>query len=437
MKKDFSRLRDAVISQGLCTRCGICVGVCPAGALGLDEQNFPQLAGGCQSCGLCTECCPGADADLPAFSLELSGRPNDWGNLRGHAENTYVAFAANQDVRKAGASGGIVTALLLFLLAIGQISGAVIVEADPDKPYLARGKLAGTAQEIIGAARSKYCVVPSMAALREVRKRPGRFAVVARPCQVHGLRKLAKADPALFSKIEVIVGLYCSCTLNPDGHLEAMRAAGIRKEEVARFDYRDGGWPGGMTVRKKDGSTVCLHPSKAYTTVINTMFQLFGADRCRLCIDGLSEFADLSCGDFWAFDYADDFSELERCTLVSQRTAKGMQVLRDAEQSGAVVLRPLPEERFSKRTLSMVRGKRSRAAIAMAMRRKNGLPNPDYHIAIPEPSVADWKKNLSSMAAGLFRGERGRAVALRIVLSPLVRVLHQVRMKLLVRQSRN
>jgi coenzyme F420 hydrogenase subunit beta len=435
--KSFALLRDAVISQGLCARCGICVGVCPNGALGLDGQNFPLLTGRCAACGLCAECCPGADADLPALAQEVHGKPYEWSSLRGHSDRTYVACAADQNVRQAGASGGIITALLLFLLSIGQISGAVIVEADPDKPYLSRGKLAVTAQEIKGAAKSKYCVVPSMAALQEVRRRPGKVAVVARPCQVHGLRKLAKADSEMFSKIEVILGLYCSCAMNPEGHLEAMQAAGIRREEVAQFEFRGGSWPGGMIVRKKDGTAVPLHHVKAYGTVINTMFRLFGTERCSLCIDGLNEFADLSFGDFWAFDYADDFSLLECRTLLSQRTDKGMKILLAAERSGAVVLKLLPEERFQRRTLEMVKGKRSRAVISMAKRRKQGLPNPNYHIAIPEPGLHDWKRDFSGMAVSLLRGEKSRHLVLRAMLSPLVRVLHGVRMNLLVRQSRN
>ncbi|WP_417908597.1 Coenzyme F420 hydrogenase/dehydrogenase, beta subunit C-terminal domain [Candidatus Electronema sp. PJ] len=441
MKKSFAQLREAVIKQELCTRCGICVGVCPVGALSLDEQCFPQLSGRCAACGLCAECCPGADVDLPALALDLSGQVYDWRNLTGYVENTYVAHALDEKTRAAGASGGVVTALLLYLLKKGQIDGAVIVAPEPGDPCLTRGILATTPEEIRNAAQSKYCVTPSMEMLREVRARQGKFAVVALPCQIHGLRKLAKADPALFSKIELILGLYCTCTMNPEGHLEALQAAGIRREEVARFHFRGPGWPGGMSAEKKDGSLVLLHAGEAFRTTINTMFRLFGAKRCFLCVDGQAELADLSFGDFWACDYTDEFKELERCTLVSQRTAKGLRLLQEAEQEGVLALHHLPADRVSKRGMSMVRGKRSRTAVHVALRRKKGLPLPDYHITIPEPTQADWKKNLTYLLINFFRDRKSRSILLWLLFSPriglLLHKLNALRLRISARYHNN
>jgi len=433
MGKNFAWLRQTVISRQLCTRCGICAGVCPANAIAFDQQNFPVLNGRCRSCGFCAECCPGADVNLPVLAQELSGKEDTRSPL-GHIESVYVAHAADLEIRRAGASGGLITALLLFLLSVGQIDGAIVVEADPDRQHLTRGVLATSPALIRNAAQSKYCITPSMAALRDIRTRKGRFAVVALPCQVHGLRKLAHVDPKLFDKIAVIFGLCCSCTMGGEGWQEALRTAGIRREDVARFEFRGGGWPGGMFVRKKDGSGVPLHPGEAYGTVVNVMFRLFGPERCRLCMDGTSELADLSFGDFWAFDYADEFSKLEHCTQVFQRTAKGRNMLREAEQAGAVVLHPLPAEKISARTLAMVRGKRSRAAIEMAKRRKLGLSSPDYHAAFKEPGLHDRLKHLPVDLLDLLKKNSTlRSGILKILFSPLIRPLHKLRMRFLVR----
>jgi coenzyme F420 hydrogenase subunit beta len=433
MRKDFTWLRQAVISQQLCARCGICAGVCPCNAIAFDPQNFPILSGECRACGFCAECCPGADVNLPVLAHELSGKENTRSPL-GHIESAYVAHAADAQTRRAGASGGLITALLLFLLSVGQIDGAIVVEADPDRRHLTRGVLATSPDAIRNAAQSKYCVTPSMAALRDIRTRKGRFAVVASPCQVQGLRKLAHVDSKLFEKIAVIFGICCSCTMSAAGWQEALRAAGIRREDVARFEFRGGGWPGGMFVRKKDGSGVPLHPGAAYGTVVNVMFRLFGPERCRLCVDGTAELADLSFGDFWAFDYADEFSRLERCTQVFQRTAKGRDILRNAEQAGAVVLHPLPAEKISARTVAMVRGKRSRAAIYMAKRQRRGLLNPDYHAAWKEPKLQDRLKNLPVELFDLLRKNSTlRRCILKILFSPVIMPLHKLRMFFLVR----
>ena len=433
MQAKFAVLHDMVISQGLCTRCGICAGICPIDAIDFNLQNFPILSGRCSSCGFCVECCPGADVNLPVLTQELSGK-KDGHSLLGHIESACVAHASDQQTRRTGASGGLTTALLLFLLSVGQIDGAIVVETDPERQHLTKGVLATSPAEICNAAQSKYCITPSMAALREIRSRKGRFAVVALPCQVHGLRKLAHVDPKLFAKIHVIFGLCCSCTMSGDAWQEALQTKGIRREDVARFEFRGGGWPGGMFVRKKDGSSVPLHPGEAYGTVVNVMFRLFGPDRCRLCMDGTSELADISFGDFWAFDYADEFSKLEHCTQVFQRTAKGREILQAAAQAGVIVRYPLPPEKISERTLAMIRGKRSRMAIQMAKRQQRGLPNPDYHVAIQKNSLYDHLKHLPVDLLDLFRKNSTlRRGILKVLLSPMIRPLHKLRMRFLVR----
>ncbi|NNK94072.1 MAG: 4Fe-4S dicluster domain-containing protein [Desulfobacterales bacterium] len=423
MKEDFSHLKHKVIDQGLCARCGTCVGICPVRVIATDSSRYPILIDECIACGLCNACCPGADVDFPALAAEMDGYVGNYDNLLGCVEHTYVSHSTSTEVRHSGASGGIVTALLLYLLKKGRIDGAVIVGVDPGTPYMTKGILATTPEEIKAGALSKYCVTPSMEVLQEVRKRKGKFAVVALPCQIHGLKKLAEADPGLYEKIEVIFGLYCACNMEPNAHLEAMQVAGVDKEEVAAFHYRGGDWPGGLAVRKKDERVIPLHRVETYNTIINVMFRLFGAKRCYLCIDGLAEFADLSFGDFWAFDYSDELSKLERCTLVSQRSNKGLQILMDAERDGAIINHLLPADRISKRTLSMVRGKRSRARIYMAKRRRKKLPNPDYHVPIGEPDFRDRKKNITYDILGRFRNPPMRKLILAVMFSPLIGVL--------------
>lgn len=79
---------------------------------------------------------------------------------------------------------------------------------------------------------------------------------------------------------------------------------------------------------------------------------------CACSADVLAEYTDLSFGDFWAFDYSGAFSQLERCTLVSQRTDVGIEILHEAEVNGAIATHILPKERMSRRILNMARKKK-------------------------------------------------------------------------------
>lgn len=423
----FEQLQQDVVSRGLCVRCGTCAGVCPVRVIRFNDERFPVLTGRCTSCGLCTQCCPGADVDLPGLSRRLFNTGYDPEDLQGYTENLFVAHPVDNAVRFAGASGGLVTGLLLYLLEKGEIDGAVVVGMDPDRPYCSKGFLATTAQDIRDAAQSKYCLTPSMEVVQELRGRKGKFAVVALPCQIHGLRKLETVDPGLADKIAYIFGLYCNCNLEPNGHLEAIEACGIGLDEVARFDFRGGGWPGGFFVRKKDGTEVPLH-SINIKDVMNIMFRLYGAGRCYLCIDALAEFADLSFGDFWAFDYTGSLAELERCTLVSQRTGKGLRLLRQAEEDGMVRLHILPRERASKRILNMARGKKLRNFVRLRRTAAAGQV-PDYHCLLPGSSARAVRKEKLYRMFFLLRGPRARRLVLKILFSPLGTFLDRLNTK--------
>ncbi|MCD6413854.1 MAG: 4Fe-4S binding protein [Elusimicrobia bacterium] len=52
--------QDVVRNEEKCTHCGVCVGICPVGALAVDEDtrkiNFYSEK--CTACGLCINVCP-------------------------------------------------------------------------------------------------------------------------------------------------------------------------------------------------------------------------------------------------------------------------------------------------------------------------------------------------------------------------------------------
>lgn len=425
---NFVELQQSVIEKGLCARCGICAGVCPVQVISFDPESFPQLNGTCTSCGLCTKSCPGGDVDFPALSRTLFNSDYDQHDLQGYTENLYISHPVDNDVRFAGASGGMVTGLLLYLLEKKEIDGALVVDYDSDTPYLTKGILATTPEEIKQAAQSKYCVTPSMEVLSELRKKKGKYAVVALPCQIHGLRKLQQADPGLGSKIGYIFGLYCNCTLQNNGHIEAIEACNIKLEDVARFGFRGAGWPGGFVVDKKDGSRIPLHTINI-KNVMNVMFRLFGAERCYLCVDALAEYADLSFGDFWAFDYTGDLAKMERCTLISQRTDAGEKLMQQAAADGAITLHTLPKEYMSQRILKMAQGKKGRNRVRFLRMQSQRKPVPEYHVSFDESTSRAKRSEFLYRCWFPFRGKIGRTLLLKILFSPLGDVVDMVNEK--------
>lgn len=380
-KHDFHQLLRDVIEPGLCVRCGLCIGVCPVQVLKLNDERYPKLQGSCIACDACNACCPGGDVDYPALSRQTFGTEYDPMNLTGVVKNMFVAHAAEYKIRAAGNSGGAVTGLLLFLLKTGIINGAIVVGMDPQKPYLSKGILATSPEEILASAKSKYQITPAMEVMQILRKNHGRFAVVGLPCQIHGLRKLEQVSPELFKKIHCILGLFCHYNLEPGAIADIIRLKGIRPSDISAFAYRSTPRPGKFIATLKNGTTRMLF-SIHIRTAINALFGLYSAKRCNICYDAFAEFADLSFGDFWADDYSSNLSKMKQCNIVYERTPKGAEIIGQAVAAKALYAQKLPPDRNSKRLLEMARGKKQKAIALLQYQALHDKKVPRYHFDI-------------------------------------------------------
>ncbi|GAI03623.1 unnamed protein product, partial [marine sediment metagenome] len=206
-----------VVETGLCTGCGTCAGICPQQCIAMVEDTskgiyLPQLEREkCNECGVCLKVCPGHEVDFKALNLEIFGKePEDI--LLGNYLNCYTGHATDYDIRYNSASGGLVTALLIFALEQGLIDGALVTKMRENNPLEPQSFIARTAEEIISAAKSKYCPVPANIALKQLLKEEGMFAVVGLPCHIHGVRKAELVNSKLKEKVALRLGLFCSQT---------------------------------------------------------------------------------------------------------------------------------------------------------------------------------------------------------------------------------
>jgi coenzyme F420 hydrogenase subunit beta len=164
---------EAVVKNGLCTRCGTCVGMCPKEAieLTLDHKNGTYVPvvnrNKCNACGICYKVCPGHEVDFKRLNMEIFGKePEEI--LLGNYTNCYLGYANDHNIRYNSASGGLVTALLIYALEQGLIDGALVTRMKRDSPLEPEPFIARTREEIISARGSKYCPAPANVALREI-----------------------------------------------------------------------------------------------------------------------------------------------------------------------------------------------------------------------------------------------------------------------------
>ena len=338
---------EKVVAQELCTGCATCVSLCPNSAIRLIKDDskgiyLPQLKEGeCNQCGTCLDVCPGYSVNFKDLNLDIFGQePKDI--LLGNYFNCYIGHATDSDIRYNSASGGLVTALLIFALEEGIIDGALVTRMKKDKPLEPEPFIARTKEEIMDASKSKYCPVPANIALKEIleSKEGEKYAVVGLPCHLHGIRKAEMVNRKLKDRIALHIGIFCGTTKTFIGTEFQLLRMGIKKEEVAKIDYRGEGWPGSMTVQLKNKQRKL---SELYYYYYDSKFSSFVDWRCMVCTDQTAEVADISFGDAWLPEIEKD-DEVGTSIIVS-RSRHGEEILQQMMHKRKVVLRPISAEK--------------------------------------------------------------------------------------------
>ena len=370
-------LLRTVVETGLCTRCGTCVGACPAGVLSIRDPMgdcLPEAGDGCTSCGLCLAACPGAQLAFEPFERGLFGEAPSH-ELLGVVRSAWIAHAADPGVRRGGASGGVVTALLLDSLRRGETGGAAGFAPHEDELWRGWGRIARTEDEIRAAAQSRYHLSPLNTVLAEaaVSERP--LAYAGLPCQIHGLRRLERAGWRPRSPLRPVIGVYCGNNLYFSGTAAVMRKLGVKRiADVERIAYREGEWPGSFTVRTRDGrvrSVPKLHFNQAIPFYVNR--------RCLFCIDLASELADLSVGDGWMKEGSGGGG----WSVVLLRSEEGERVFREALASNALAAEEISIEDAARMHAHAFDLKKHGAFLRLGLWRRFGCAVPRYDRPAP------------------------------------------------------
>lgn len=336
---DWHGLSFEDIDLRLCTSCGTCISACPVDALtwlppdpaqDRHEEGIAFDRKTCVDCGICYAVCPPEyplGAGLPAQAENEQTLTND--PLIGPYRSISRAYAGNPAVREAGSAGGVVTALLLSALEQGIIDGALVVTSDPARPTLPQVTVARTPEAIRAAAQSKYCLAPVNAVLDKIQSHNGRLAVVALPCQVHGLRLAQALNLAITRKVTMVIGIFCGFNTRYEGTTYLLRKLGMHPDKVVKIEHRGGPWPGGFQAETGDGRAGFI-PKHQYTYV----HLMYAPEGCWYCPDLAAEFADLSVGDYWV-------GEAQAYSMVIGRTLAGQELVDSAAESKDVVVEPI------------------------------------------------------------------------------------------------
>lgn len=289
----------AIVEQGLCIGCGLCQSVagkdCVQVTKTMSGFEQPVVVGELDHATVdrIYEVCPGTRIEgLPERLIEDdTHHDNVWGPWR----RMVRGWAGDDKIRFEGSTGGVMTALGIYLLESKRVDFILQVKTSASEPSFGEPCLSFTRADVIEAAGSRYGPAAPLRNLGEALDRDQPFAFFAKPCDVNALRNYAKQDERVDRLIKYSVVMVCGGYGAPATTLEFYRRYEIDPATVTALRYRGRGCPGPTTVEAAD-ETHEFHYLDYWGEDESSWGLPF---RCKICPDGIGEAADIAAADTW------------------------------------------------------------------------------------------------------------------------------------------
>lgn len=332
MTKSLADLICRVVASGNCTGCGGCSLISRRVEMNLNDEGFmrPIIS-------------PGTDHDPEAtklFKAVCPGRrltASKCGGKRHPIFGDYIhawqASAADPEMRHAGSSGGVITALSGWLLDSGQtrsVIGSGISDLNPSRTVPVRIQSKEDALRAAGSRYAPVCNLPSMALSKSEN------ALVGKPCEASAAYQLFQSLGLPESQRPLLLSFFCAGTSSQIATDQLVETLGMNLDEVASVRYRGNGWPGRFETISKSGIKRSMSYADSWGTYLGRELQ----PRCKICVDGTGGHADIAVGDFWLADSNGFplFEERDGTSVLIARTARGHALIMDAADANVIRL---------------------------------------------------------------------------------------------------
>ena len=359
----------------LCNRCGTCVGLSNGKVAFTDREgkyrpHILQPLTESES-ELLMEACAGHSFHFPNYNQLIYNNTPHFHRFIGSYRKLLIGHASDPQIRSNAASGGILSAVLIYLLEKKRIDGVITTRMSLSQPWLAEPFIATTRDEILESAQSKYIVTSVNEILPQIAAFSGPLAYVGLPGQVQSIRKLQILGHVSVKNIRYIFGPFYGNTLHFSSIISFLRAHGEKDpRRIKKLYFRYGEWPGRMRIELDNGKVMELPKFHA-----NYLIPFHILKNSLLCTDLTNEFTDLSGGDAWAPVYEERGKGF---SMIIVRTKEAETLIEEMVNQDWLTVWPIEEEEAIRMHSHGYDLKKRGTFIRLRFRKWLRLPVPDY-----------------------------------------------------------
>jgi len=289
-----------VVNSGLCANCGACELYVTKGSCKMSYTPRgvePSFSSDAELDDKILQACPGVGINYPQLHEGLYGTPCA-NAMIGNVDRLWVGYSADATIRRKGASGGVMTAVLCYMLENGFVDAVIVAKQGIPEPSQAGWFIADSTEQIIACAQSVYVPVAMLSSLEHLDPLK-RYAITCVPEQSSALRVLQAQGNKFALAIKYVLGPYTGTALQPAAIDALLRANKIDKnDKIKSLQWRAGEWPGYLEIVTEAGKVI--RSKKVY---YNFLIPFYVTTTSLLSMDFANEFADLAVGDAWSPAY--------------------------------------------------------------------------------------------------------------------------------------
>lgn len=323
---EMAKIND-ILKYDLCLGCGLCSAIDSHCSMRINNRGFYEPHDfSDKNYVVMKKLCPGI-----YLNNSIPGNTTVWGNV----ESVYNAWAADERIRKLSASGGVTTALAVYLLESGKVDGVLHI-GHCDNDYLHNQLFVSRSrEEVLKRMGSRYAPAAVFDQIFDILNENGeeKYAFIGKPCDIACMQSIISFYSQYKNKVTYFLAIFCAGMPSYYATEKAISTFSVSSKPIS-VNYRDEGWPGFFTVRFENGC-------KKEMSYNDSWGKILGRDlgfRCKICPDGIGLQADISSGDSWnTKDGYPDFAESEGKNFCFIRTKIGQRLFDDACNAGYII----------------------------------------------------------------------------------------------------